>query len=136
MKVSYKPLALAVSVAGLSGAALTVSAQPFPGLYPTLGDAAFVPYYTVEEDWVTGVHSSPVGWAALTVSGTDKGLGSAWCDVAAGPVNTDECTMMPVSGAVPMVGFAAWERTFADDRDRNYGRIIEHSFTADFAPPG
>jgi len=80
--------------------------------------------------------TSPVGWAALAVSAADpQGLGNAWCDVAAGPVNTDECVMTSVSGAVPMVGFAAWERTFAEDSNRNYGRIVEHSFTADFAPP-
>lgn len=78
---------------------------------------------------------SPVGWASLTVTGTDKGLGFAWCDVAAGPINTDECVMTPVVGPVPMIGFVAWERTFSEDSNRNYGRIVEHSFTADFAPP-
>ena len=54
MRDSIKPLALAVGVAGLS--ATTASAQDFSGIYPTLGDAAFIPYYTVQEDWVTGVH--------------------------------------------------------------------------------
>ena len=37
--------------------------------------------------------------------------------------------MTAVTGPVPMVGFAAWERTFSEDADRNYGRIVEHSFT-------
>ena len=57
MKDSIKPLALAAGVAGLSaGVAVPASAQEFSGIYPTLGDAAFIPYYTVQEDWVTGVH--------------------------------------------------------------------------------
>ncbi len=78
---------------------------------------------------------SPVGWASLSVTATDQGLGFAWCDVAAGPINGDECVMTPVAAPVPMIGFVAWERTFSEDSDRNYGRLVEHSFTADFAPP-
>ena len=37
--------------------------------------------------------------------------------------------------SVPIVGFAAWERTFSEDADRNYGRIVEHSFTVESTPP-
>ena len=65
---------------------------------------------------------------------------NAWCDVAAGDTNgggtvasaDGACDMYSVSGPVPMVGFAAWERTFSEDADRNYGRIVEHSFTGSF----
>ena len=50
MKNTFKPLALAAAVAGMS------AGMAHAGSYPSLGDAAFVPYYTVEGDWVTGVH--------------------------------------------------------------------------------
>jgi hypothetical protein len=95
---------------------------------------------------------SPVGWAKLAVTAKSGPSGSqnviadgvnAWCDVAAGPNNAGgdvasadgACDMYAVSGAVPMIGIAAWERTFSEDVDRNYGRIVEHGFTATFAPP-
>ena len=90
--------------------------------------------------------ASPVGWASLAVDGksgpsVDNATGNpqanAWCDVAAGPVNGGGdlasldgfCDMYEVDSVVPMVGFAVWERTFAEDTDRNYGRTVEHSFT-------
>ncbi|NQX89448.1 MAG: hypothetical protein HRT77_12365 [Halioglobus sp.] len=109
-----------------------------------------------DSDFVTAVDPrenqivSPFGWAALAVearAGPQDGvLGpgvNGWCDVAAGPDNAGgsvpsadgACDMYLVSDAVPMSGFAAWERTFAEDVDRNYGRIVEHGFRADFAPP-
>jgi hypothetical protein len=92
---------------------------------------------------------SPVGWARLAVTARSGPSGSqnviadgvnAWCDVAAGETNLGgdvasadgACDMYSVSGPVPMVGFAAWERTFSEDADRNYGRIVEHSFTTSF----
>ena len=72
---------------------------------------------------------APYGWASLSVSAADPSdLGNQWCDVAAGDQGGNTCLMTSVSGPTPMVGFAAWERTFADDRDRNYGRIVDHSF--------
>ena len=59
MNKSFKPLALAAAVSAVSvGTAGVANA----GSYPSVGDAAFVPYYTVQENWVTGVHiinSSP-----------------------------------------------------------------------------
>lgn len=95
----------------------------------------------LDSNWVTPVNpaeagiTAPYGWANLVVvgrSGPDLGqlVGlNGWCDVAAGPSVLNECTMIATSGPVPMVGFAAWERTFSEDSDRNYGRIVEHSFT-------
>jgi len=108
-------------------------------------DAAFLDYEVnvitwggedvLHSNYVTAVNpaeagiTSPVGWASLAVSAADpQGLGNAWCDVAAGEQANNTCTMNSVSGPVPMVGFAAWERTFAEDSNRNYGRIVEHSF--------
>jgi len=89
----------------------------------------------LHSDYVTAVHpeeagiTSPVGWALLSVAAADpSGLGNQWCDVAAGDQGGDTCAMAAVSGEAPMVGFAAWERTFAEDSDRNYGRIVEHTF--------
>jgi hypothetical protein len=34
----------------------------------------------------------------------------------------------PAVGDVPMVGFVAWERSFPDNPDGNYGRAVRHSF--------
>lgn len=58
MKTMFKPIGLAAAVAavtaGYTGAA---SAQGFPErAIGNLGDLAIVPYYTVQDDWVTGVH--------------------------------------------------------------------------------
>ena len=107
----------------------------------------------LNSNYVTAVNpaenqiDSPYGWATLSVTGRSGpangvlGAGvNGWCDVAAGEFNADgdvasadgACDMYSVSGPVPMVGFAAWERTFAEDTDRNYGRIVEHSFTTSF----
>ena len=110
-------------------------------------DAAFLPYevnvvtwggndvlhsnYTTDVPPPPGI-DAPYGWASLSVEA--DGGPTEWCDVAAGPQdgeNGDECVMTSVSGPVPMVGFAAWERTFSEDSDRNYGRIVEHSFTTE-----
>ncbi len=52
-------MALAAAVAALSaGTTGVVNAQSVNGIgaYPSLGDAAIVPYYTVRDNWVTGVH--------------------------------------------------------------------------------
>ncbi len=80
----------------------------------------------------------PFGWASLllepstqsigadTVAGLGDGLGlgsqiiydltDPTGDTAAAPVNP-----------VPVVGFAAWQRKFGDNSNRNYGRIEAHS---------
>ena len=53
MKTTLNFFALAAVVAVPTvGTAQAQDAAP----YPTIGDAAFIPYYTVNGDWVTGVH--------------------------------------------------------------------------------
>jgi hypothetical protein len=56
MKATFKPLSLAVAVAA-AGVAGTSNAQTQMDLAAEtgLGDLALVPYYTVREDWTTGV---------------------------------------------------------------------------------
>jgi hypothetical protein len=38
-----------------------------------------------------------------------------------------DCTNTAKPG-IPMVGFVAWERSFAANEDANYGRAVAHSF--------
>jgi hypothetical protein len=55
MKVSFKPLSLAIAVsAAAAGYAGTINAQTLAG-NTGLGDLAIVPYYTVAGDWTTGI---------------------------------------------------------------------------------
>ena len=55
MKATLKPLGLAVAVAAVSaGYAGVTNAQEYNA--GNIGDLAIVPYYTVQEDWVTGFH--------------------------------------------------------------------------------
>jgi hypothetical protein len=76
--------------------------------------------------------TAATGWAWLRVLATPKFAptvgGVPGAQVPQSVVNrhtteVDEVTSIPV----PMVGFTAWQRTFAD-ASKNYGRIIEHSF--------
>ncbi len=56
MKVSFKPLSLAIAVsAAVAGYAGSINATPTLAGNTVLGDAAIVPYYTVRGDWTTGV---------------------------------------------------------------------------------
>ena len=43
-----------------------------------------------------------------------------------------DCTAgtSPATGAVPMIGFAAWARSVAANPDASYGRIVGHSFSS------
>ena len=103
-------------------------------------DSAFVLPVDPGEAGLTGA----TGWAALSVTGSAKLSVSLlnpqpvpWsvCDEAGGPVGLGGAGICSaVTGPIPMVGFAAWERTF-DDPDKNYGRIVEHSFTRSIALP-
>jgi len=79
------------------------------------------------------------GWARLTVSPW-AGTVQAVCDFAI----VDPTSLLLVAttcsgpgdgtpvaaGQIPMVGFVAWERSFAANPDANYGRIVEHSYTS------
>jgi hypothetical protein len=55
MKTIFKPLGLAAAVAAVTAgyAGVAGAADRAAG---NLGDLAIVPYYTVQTDWVTGVH--------------------------------------------------------------------------------
>ncbi|MEH6610849.1 MAG: hypothetical protein V7696_15890 [Halioglobus sp.] len=76
---------------------------------------------------------SPNGWAQLSVTadattGKVQAIYQPALDTPAvdAPVN-----FVPVADAgasVPIVGFAAWERTFANNAAASYGRIIDHAY--------
>lgn len=69
--------------------------------------------------------SSEFGWASLSVSSSTAKT-QAICDLTDVAIAaTDTCTA--TTSNVPMTGFVAWQRTFADAA-KNYGRIVEHSF--------
>lgn len=56
MKMNFKQIGLAAAVAAVAaGYASVASAQP-TRTAGNVGDLAIVPYYTVQDDWVTGVH--------------------------------------------------------------------------------
>jgi hypothetical protein len=91
-------------------------------------------------DYAVSVDSSPIGvfgWAQLSV--TSRNLNPlAICDLpvsgsgAYGPGERDvwlqtTCSS-DVNPGIPMVGFVAWERSFPETPDRNYGRIVEHAW--------
>ncbi|MEH6590829.1 MAG: hypothetical protein V7746_11250 [Halioglobus sp.] len=64
------------------------------------------------------------GWATLAIT-PSAAKAQAVCEVVG--VNPAACT--PVANVlVPMVGFAAWQRTLPSDPSASYGRIIDHAF--------
>ena len=78
-----------------------------------------------------GVSFSPLfeedrGWARLGVTPTALKNQAVW-DYPADP--NAEGTVTPVANvAVPIVGFAAWERNFPNNSAANYGRAIDHAY--------
>ncbi len=68
------------------------------------------------------------GWASLAVTPTTA-HGQQVCNFNVtdpnGPAMT--CVEDVVADTIPLVGFVAWERSFAANPDANYGRIIDHS---------
>lgn len=76
--------------------------------------------------------ASATGWAWLSVTASPK---SYVYPGDAVPTPLPQSVYDPISNTVtpvtnipvPMTGFTAWQRTF-DNPDKNYGRIIEHSF--------
>lgn len=79
------------------------------------------------------------GWAELTVTAADRTLtgGQEICDFALDPNSpvgvSSVCTA--AAGGVPLVGFVAWQRSFAANPDANYGRIIDHSYEVTSVTP-
>jgi hypothetical protein len=49
---------------------------------------------------------------------------------AGGPGYQRSGVCQAATGQVPVVGFVAWERSFPQNPDGNYGRLIDHSFIA------
>ncbi len=107
---------------------------------PVLGSA----YVTTVDPSVLG----DFGWASLAVSSKPGGQRICHFDVTSnnsnsagvpawstsvarshtvGSAATPVCQPV-VNTAVPMVGFVAWERSFPQNPDGNYGRLIDHSF--------
>ena len=74
---------------------------------------------------------SPAGWASLSVTANAEKT-QAICDftaLAAVPIEMPvECTATDTP--VPLVGFVAWQRNFANLPAANYGRIVEHSYAS------
>ena len=58
MKATFKPLGLAAAVAAVTaGYAGVTTAQDEAAINSgNIGDVAIIPYYTVQADWVTGIH--------------------------------------------------------------------------------
>ena len=73
------------------------------------------------------------GWARLSIT-ADATKRQAVCDQEMPLASTDavvQAGCLDVAEEdVPMVGFVAWKRSFPDQPDGNYGRIIDHSWTA------
>lgn len=82
---------------------------------------------------VTVPDSAVNGWASLAVTAAAAKT-QAVCDFVDDPndpgTTIADCVAVADETLVPMVGFVAWERSFATNPDANYGRIIEHSYQA------
>jgi len=66
--------------------------------------------------------NAPFGWAELSVT-SDASKDQSVVDPLTGDV-----TPVDDETAVPMVGFVAWQRSFTNNPDANYGRVVEHSY--------
>jgi hypothetical protein len=94
-------------------------------------------------DYATTVDPSVLGafgWASLSVSSTSDwnqvvcqihGGTNKWTNAPQLAPNSAQAPLcVSATGSVPIIGFAAWQRSFPANPDANYGRLIEHSFTA------
>ena len=132
-----------------SGRGIVVSPS-IPGLIPTTelrfetnvihwGDRPVVDsMYSIVVD--TSALDQVSGWARLGVT-SKSSFGSSSQGIcywtvdrydprpgAPGDPNDLMNCASPAVGDVPMVGFVAWERSFPDNPDGNYGRAVRHSF--------
>ena len=108
-------------------------------------DGIALPYEVNVVEWVKdgpaildsqyGVEFAPLvpedrGWADLAVSPSSLKSQAIWDYTIVDP-NTSEITGGPVdvtNVSVPIIGFAVWERNFANNPAANYGRAIDHSY--------
>ena len=86
----------------------------------------------------------PYGWVSARLKSVDDDL--RVCDwdfakdrstgfgAAAGEALQGALVCSPVTGAVPVIGFAAWSRRVAANPAASYGRIVEHSYERPRAP--
>ncbi|CAN0585457.1 unnamed protein product, partial [Ectocarpus sp. 12 AP-2014] len=56
MKQAFKPLGIAAAVAAASAGYVNVASAQMAVANNALGDLALVPYYTVNGEWITGIH--------------------------------------------------------------------------------
>jgi hypothetical protein len=92
-------------------------------------------FYDVEVD--TSLLEQVSGWARLHVTSkadsSEQTQGICYWTVtdfeqdAADPNDLMDCAAAP-EGKVPMLGFVAWERSFPQNPDGNYGRAVGHHF--------
>jgi hypothetical protein len=73
------------------------------------------------------------GWAELNIISNPEKTQQLceWQTQDFNPLETDPNDPMAcaeVDGRPPMIGFVAWQRSFPDNPDANYGRAIDHSF--------
>ena len=104
-------------------------------------------YDEVDVSGLTGLVDGVSGWAKLSVrsrssvTGAPLGKICTWdpdyFDPAAqtlpgqalyDPNMPMDCADVDPAGKPPMIGFVAWQRSFPDNPDGNYGRAVEHSF--------
>ena len=84
------------------------------------------------------------GWANLSVASQTAGAqavcsylpltraqAAAASAAAGGVANTNPLTCTAATGSAPVIGFAAWQRSFEANPDANYGRAIRHSYKAE-----
>ena len=107
---------------------------------PSTNSRVFTSAYNITVDPSEAGIGNPFGWARLSVTPGRKlnlaGTGTvpqSVCDLvryaALGGLGgaTVEMCVPVVNLAAPMIGFAAWQRTFSDAK-MNYGRIVEHGY--------
>ena len=81
----------------------------------------------------------PYGWVRASLKSVDSDVQVCDWDFKADTQNTgfgasagvalkNTLRCSPVSGGVPVIGFAAWSRQLAANPSASYGRIVEHSY--------
>ena len=69
-------------------------------------------------------------WDRARDNGRGAAAGIRFPSAAAGAALQDAVVCSPVTGAAPVIGFAAWSRKVAANPEASYGRIVEHSYRA------
>ena len=80
-------------------------------------------FNTAKPTTVSPSFAAKSGWADLAIS--SKTAARRVYDLT--DTTGATFTNVPVDSNVPVIGFTAWQRTFAAEANKNYGRIIAHS---------